>query len=326
MKYKKAPAWSIPSGRSASKPALCPGPGAYSPSSSVSPNSPSFTIGRSKRYEATCSGVIGPSSYTPIKKFSVKSAIFGSSPKNGLEISNTTPGPGQYEMNTSLDGPQFSICGRDKHDYRSSTPGPGQYNIPRTHGVPSYIFSREKRIARMNNKSPGPGTYEIPRSCSSKGVIFDRQAKKSNNITEVPGPGAYETSIKPEAAAYTIVGKNLPKSRDNSPGPADYDLQPTQTSGSFSIGKSKRFSDKPFTIPGPGAYENGFKVKIKTTVFGKSKRPLIQPSNPENPGPGRYNLPNKSVEGPAYSIRIRTNKHKSNEIPGPGAYNVDLVC
>lgn len=320
--YKKAPAWSIPSGKTSSKLLNTPGPGAYTPVASVLPSSPAFSIGKSKRKVNYISySGIGPGAYTPIKHFSSRKAIFGSSPKSFADKSSFNPGPGQYKPRISVEGPFYSIQGKNEKLLRSVTPGPGRYQNSQSLDVPSYKFGREKKFIKISGRSPGPGSYEITYSKEHKGIVFARQKRETFLTAEGPGPGSYDIPTITDPKAFSFIGKPSPKSDKSSPGPGRYNTAVSINQKAFSIGKSKRFLKKSESVPGPGAYNTGISFRSSSAIFGSSKREINKVAE-KSPGPGDYKIPDKSIEGPSFSMRNKVHEKNADVFPGPGAYNI----
>lgn len=281
MKYRKAPAWSMPKDRNKLEIILTPGPGAYLSNDFHSPSTPAFSIGKSIRAQKN-QITVGPGSYTPTVHSSIKGTVFGSSPKSILSP-NLTPGVGQYDIQVTPKGAKYTIKGRYKELSRSATPGPGQYNSLIFNAKRSITFTKEKKIKNPTNCSPGPGSYEYKPALDNKSVIFPKEKRKFLNISEVPGPGTYET-----LKTFSIKGKYFVRSGNNSPSPSNFAV-PLRSASSYSIGKSKRFSAKDDPYRGPGAYETTASEHSPAAVFGKSKKNgnLILD---DTPGPGQYNI------------------------------------
>ena len=321
MKYKNQPAWSMPSAKIHSKQDTTPGPGAYSTEHKLLPSSPAFSIGRSRRSELAISNImVGPGSYTPTKKISIKAIVFGSSPKSILQPRNSTPGVGQYSVQSPQEGARYTIQGRNNKFQRSSTPGPGHYNHSVNLNHQSYRFGKAHKIERFKSSFPGPGSYEIKASQENRGIVFTTEKRKILFDSEGPGPGAYSIPTIKDNKSFSIKGKYSPKSNDCSPGPGKY-YTPLRFSSSSSIGRSKRFAEKPQFFPGPGAYDTVLNEHSTAAIFPKSSR-HTEYFNSETPGPGKYDIPEKIIEGPHFSLRQKTGEKKLDVYPGPGAYNI----
>jgi hypothetical protein len=55
--------------------------------------------------------------------------------------------------------------------------------------------------------------------------------------------------------------------------------------------------------------------------IGTSLRPPIANTN-QVPGPGKYLVEPKPIDGPKYSLRPKNERHKVNLNPGPGQYAI----
>ena len=79
---------------------------------------------------------------------------------------STTPGPGNYKVNSSLNkGLAYSMKGRNKTESRrSKTPCPGSYD-PSFRLVEKSQYSnisiKGKTKDRKGESTPGPGTYQV---------------------------------------------------------------------------------------------------------------------------------------------------------------------
>ena len=298
-----------------------PGPGTYTVDSPSKANIPAFSIGRSKRYNDHVKGQVGPGSYTPSSSQARKSAIFGTSPKKCLEIMSSTPGPGRYEIFSTVDGPAASIRGKDANVLRQSTPGPGQYYPSLNSEIPSFKFPKQKREFRILQKSPGPGSYNLSRSTSSKGVIFSREKKNDFRVPHHPGPGQYEIPSSADTKAASMKFRHKAKSQDSSPGPAHYEPPLiTPIPSNATIGRSKRFSSQKQLLPGPGYYETNQLEKKISAVFGSSKKDLVSLKISEVPGPGEYRTKETIGAAPAYSFKSKRKEVECLNAPGPGSY------
>jgi Sperm-tail PG-rich repeat len=125
--------------------------------------------------------------------------------------------------------------------------------------------------------------------------------------------------------AWTFKGKVEEKIKFKAPGPGNYNpsvkiLSQYETSPNYKIGTSSR--DKLITsnVPGPGTYTStDVRPHSLAPVTGSSKRPPLS-DNGENPGPGTYEIPQRAVEGPKFSMKGRIEKANPDNSPGPGHY------
>lgn len=151
-----------------------------------------------------------------------------------------------------------------------------------------------------------------------------------------PGPGAYHI---PEhfghgsrAKFITFKGKHFDGiERDENPGPARYNMQPTNLSKgpSFSMGSKPKRRLVTEDVPGPKydvqKAEDLTKVKLYKSMAARFNLPG---SKDEVPGPGFYDMPksyqnSQPNQGVSYSLTGRHEPRVSDEsAPGPGAYNI----
>jgi hypothetical protein len=84
--------------------------------------------------------------------------------KRASSKKNLVPGPGQYNLNTTIGhGPKFSISMKlDGHSDRTFSPGPANYNpnFITLHRNPSYSFRQRPQTAKIDN-TPGVGNYNL---------------------------------------------------------------------------------------------------------------------------------------------------------------------
>jgi hypothetical protein len=141
----------------------------------------STTFGFGKRYElVNATGKDAPSA----DKYSIPSCFEtekkGPSMAGGLRDTPgknrpTTPGPGTYDLGTTIckDGPKFSFRPKFHTKDRFKSPPPGSYN-PKFNLMEKNHYSEitfgvgpRSKEGKTRPSTPGPGTYEIP-SCFVK--------------------------------------------------------------------------------------------------------------------------------------------------------------
>mmetsp|Transcript_5465 Transcript_5465/g.8867 ORF Transcript_5465/g.8867 Transcript_5465/m.8867 type:complete len:226 (+) Transcript_5465:108-785(+) len=174
-KFSKSPAFVFSSGKSDSKWAAMPGPGAYSPVDAgfVSPKW-MFTNGDRLK---------------PLKK-------------------STTPGPGQYDTRGKTEGQEVSFPGKPEAKLgRSLTPGPGTYKINYEPlscyaSSPSIGFGASNRGKMTMSKTPGPGSYEHLTSVGAGNCVMKNPGSFSikgryaqPKADQTPGPIAAGTTF-----------------------------------------------------------------------------------------------------------------------------------
>lgn len=244
------------------------------------------------------------------------------------------PGPGHYDS-TSADGmdsryrsePQWTIRGQrlpgavgDDGTGGEASPGPGEYlsmypaekppggfymgSAPRGCGASTFAGG-------LGSSAPGPGTYDTDRTAEPPGggvmastaprFAEDAAATEKNFL---PGPGTYTPQ-------YSLVEK-----------------RPVQAVLSTA---SPRFevaghAEQMMALPGPGAYAVDTTLTAPMpvgVVIGTAPRVTL-PAECQTDfqvGPGAYTLPNLST-GPSFVLRSRPHEPPSDDVPGPGSYNI----
>jgi hypothetical protein len=116
------------------------------------------------------------------RKNTAPHAVFGSSSRTYTTSGSKSPGPGAYQVPSSIGkpilstihaAPACSISGREKFgstaDLKnaSNMPGPGDYTSkvvnPRERSAPEYSLGKKwSTLSGGIRKSPGPGAYEAP--------------------------------------------------------------------------------------------------------------------------------------------------------------------
>jgi hypothetical protein len=320
---KIGPAWSLVGRKKPEKGSEVPGPGAYS--SNLHPNSPSFSISRSNRQDFSKNVEHpGPGSYSNNAITTSKSVVFGAASRMiGQNTSLNLPGPGNYEIPSLMsEGPKYSLRGRCKVMEKTYSPGPGQYEVRKsTESALVHSFTRERRSLsseKLGLHVPGPGQYHIKEE-PSQGIKFGTDERVKTAASPVPGPGAYNLPSVIDSKGFSIYGKPKIKENERSPGPANYEFKQSMPNRSFSIGRSSRFRYRENLTPGPGAYSVAVTKKNSSSVFSQAKRESYL--NKANlPGPGAYNIPEKVVEGPCFTIRTKNHVRPIDGTPGPGQY------
>lgn len=267
---------------------MLPGPGAYESKSTVG-EGPSYGI--SMRYEKHKGDMRpGPGNYNPKDEFVRKSApraVISSGKRNGLLVGSGAPGPGNYDLNKSVDS--------GKH----------------------FSFGNEKRnglLSRSSRGIPGPGTYAsqsfVGKDTQGR-TMFGKAKTKIGN--ENPGPGTYSASNRRNGPAYSVAGNRTidPVMREKARVPAPGNYNPNDSFTKHSSPNVK-FGKRPKTssvrgdgAPGPGSYQ------LKSTL--DSRGVAIAHKNPEkihekSPGPAAYNpkADLKYNSGPAFTISKMT--------------------
>ncbi|KAL4468907.1 hypothetical protein ABPG72_009177 [Tetrahymena utriculariae] len=216
-----------------------------------------------------------------------------------------TPGPGQYDQQSTLNSTMGKTFGREKRiNTLPDTPGPGTYDnnkfIAYLENPPQYSFGSEKRTQTFESSTPAPGTYEIDKSTMIKvGGFISKNGRCQIDCSQTPGPGKYSfdiSSIK-RKSENPVFGKSLRSSptRNDSPGPNEYEMPPIDI-------YKKRTSNN--------------------TIFGQSDRPRL--SSIGNPGPGQYKEKPMWNTGIEFTMSGRKNDLNLNNTPGPAFYDPNI--
>lgn len=306
-----------------------PGPGAYD--TSLRTKSPQWTMGReSKAQMIIRNNVPGPGSYNveDVRPHSLAPKM-GSSEKSPQKVTEKAPGPGAYEIpNRAVEGPQFSIKGRDEKSNKNNLPGPGQYNqdISIKDRSPAFSIGTSAKIDKGRIlENPGPGAYDTRDKDTGPKWGFGSETKDKSFRAENPGPGTYELPGTLSKTAFSIGGRNLEAQKDVNPGPGAYAQDLKANSPMWSMGKQPRTDmSKTSDAPGPGTYTiEHIHQHLQSPVMGTSSRPLLNDIN-TSPGPGTYEVPNRAIEGPQFTIKGKEQKIIKDQMPGPGYYNQDI--
>eukprot|EP00931_Biecheleriopsis_adriatica_P091331 TRINITY_DN65212_c0_g1_i1.p2 TRINITY_DN65212_c0_g1~~TRINITY_DN65212_c0_g1_i1.p2 ORF type:complete len:223 (+),score=22.11 TRINITY_DN65212_c0_g1_i1:110-778(+) len=185
------------------KPKNMPGPGQYGLTAADKDKfskTPSWSIASSGKGSMSTGALPGPGAYSPANPAFVSPKwAFSTDTRLKVPLRSTTPGPGAYDMKTTLQGKDTSICSKPEFRARSQTPGPGTYNANYAscssfESSPKVGFGASNRGKLVASKTPAPGTYEIPTTLIG-------------NITmKTP-------------CAYSIKGRYNPPKPDQTPGP-----------------------------------------------------------------------------------------------------------
>jgi hypothetical protein len=318
---------------------------------------PAYSFTKAKR-EAQGTDIPGPGAYDierstqVILKADPATALIKA--PIGRPISKTIAvGPGQYELsndNFKIKGYYFTTNGKNVTKNENSLPGPGQYDVEKSL---EKVVHRDRRIVfnkstlyDINDKAkqivPGPGQYcvdnlfsDSSRFRNEKGHKFrkSRTNELSGNMFS-PGPGTYEKDILTDIC-QTHKGYSIPKSKQrpdsgamNIPGPGYYIIADSKLSNGSKFGKDPRKGlAKNDAIPGPGLYDLSLNsiISKKSPIikFGKDEGKTLK----ENfPGPGMYELKTSAFDrkGPAFATTKRE-LLKENHFPGPGDYELKNI-
>ncbi|CCI47866.1 hypothetical protein ABG067_002007 [Albugo candida] len=220
------------------------------------------------------------------RKVTAPYTVFGSSPRPKPSNGAKSPGPGSYQIPSTLgkavlstiqQAPSCSLSGRDKFGsaidikLAASSPGPGDYSSKvvnlREQNAPKFSLGKKwSSNADANKKVPGPGAYEASNSIgptflstqkSNPASAFPRGERTplTPNSTPDVGPGQYGVVV-------TSVGKQT--------------ISTLSTPASFSFGtqeRSKTSKTKELDNAGQGRY-----YSARSSVGKQSES--IYPSSP----------------------------------------------
>lgn len=221
--------------------------------------------------------------------------------------------------------------GRRPETSPNQGPGPGQYNVRKSQDGPAYKIGSQQRAKLTDNLSPGPGQYSQTHDKMIKSPAWGMGSGQRQNLarsSENPGPGNYAVIKEAEGPQYSILGKYQQRMKDQSPGPGNYsagDDARRQKAPSFGMGTEKKGIDynKGKDAPGPGQYSSTRQRDTPAFGFGSGVRNNARDSG--IPGPGSYSMKQLVGSGPAKSIlggRPGSAPKARGAAPGPGQYDM----
>lgn len=191
-----------------------PSPTTYLKSIKYMPDTPKYSITRSKRPDSIPRDSFpGPGSYKPdsenasyfsrlpIWTISKSNRDENEKVKDSKKVHIPTPGPGQYHVKNGMmpEGPSYTIITKKKAKKVAELPGPGAYNIKYENvreNIPVYSIGLEKRdddLRRIIKENfPGPASYKINDSKAFQNILFSHAKKHVEKVFAVPGPGQYK--------------------------------------------------------------------------------------------------------------------------------------
>lgn len=328
-----------------------PGPNAYGDvcqkskparSKALKKNGFGSAVRKSFGDEATAqSASPGPGGYFPPVEWPrgkpSENCSFGAAERQSMSKKQSVPGPGTYNIKTTLQGPKWSTTTRGFENQNNCTIGeqletaglgPASYLLPSTlqqrrftiRGKPSGSLEKEK-------EGPAPGAYNLAQHMGEGGSKPKTRATKFGSSTrdpaedveqfEYPGPGWYRPKYVgdhriPEASIGTGP-RSVGLSKDTGvPAPTAYDTSTGLEGPNFSIsaklddaaircwGRDATFDSKD-EVPGPGAYD---------PCFGETE------AHQQSMGNLARSLNVDSGEGPARPWYLEA----SYRHPGPSSY------
>lgn len=352
--FAAAPKWTMP-GRWAgegARPGQAPGPGAYDSlrgmkSSSAHPRPPSAGFGSGTRDGGGHRPQApGPGTYTRKDPPASPTFSIGTSTRPGsAPAGGRGPGPGAYDLRSTLRDKGVSIAARNDHDpaqrQRAKDPGPGAYTNKEPPGSPKFSFGTGQRPGLSTpQQNPGPGTYQPgkdPRQIRPPTyTLLPRREDPSVRSAGQLGGGAMYGPFTDlgKGPKYSIGGGQRSAEQGSAtrgPGPGAYQKVAFEKSSRIKRSPSATFGaglrDGPNQSskgPGPGQYEPKNPFGAPKFSIGSSVRPSSAPPGGRNPGPGTYTplsgLGTSKNAGISISQRI-ADPQSRNPAPGPGAYN-----
>ena len=316
------------------EPDFVPGPGTYK--QSPHKNGPSYSLSGHRTEDPLLrekAKMPPPGTYDPNDKsirFKSPGVVFGNKPKISALRGDGVPGPGQYDMNTTLEGKGVHIASKIPERIFERAPGPGQYapkENPKFQNGPSFSIGGGGGDQAIPGKDmPGPGTYDSPERPGTNGFRFGGEERSGlASKRNAPGPGRYSlpSRIGNEGKNIVIAGRHEEKKDINQVGPGQYKLPSSIGGPKFSMGsgdKGTKLNKNAVENPPPGTYEidtNIGKHGSPGIVFGKDIRDKGKAST--NPGPGNYALPS-TLETKGITIQGRHDITEKEKAPGPGQY------
>ncbi|XP_033103681.1 sperm-tail PG-rich repeat-containing protein 2-like [Anneissia japonica] len=297
---------------------------------------------------------VGPGTYENLVPTSAKLRADGYAPFSSMTRRETfltvqdsviaAPGPGQYDPLVCQDR---IVGGRtlanrsqrfqETQFNKSKTPGPGSYNLSKSS---DWI----KKVSYSENDTRPSGNL----TSSTSRVRYQRQAQAPS----IPTPGQ---SYGYEENEDGVLKKQDPPDRDNSMGPAFYNVLHDKTKATkkykgvhFGNMASQRMDFSGNHGPGPGEY-NPHQVKCMETELMKAKdgtrvfdsklpryhEMIVQEVEKKAvPGPGKYQINSQfditkpsinteglEVEHPPFMSQSKRFFDPKNKAPAPGTYN-----
>lgn len=127
------------------------------------PSAPAFSIGTSQRLSLTSSLTPGPAAYRTDADFrrSPPRAVIGKAEKTVERTGSDSPGPGNYDLRSSLGcAPRAILTSRKPERNTEQVPGPGGYEPKQPTERPSYTFGLKLSSQKNRLRTPGPGAYD----------------------------------------------------------------------------------------------------------------------------------------------------------------------
>jgi hypothetical protein len=173
----------------------------------------------------------------------------------------STPGPGQYEINRSLVRGPMGFHGYVKEPTsKDVVPGPGKYEVKSTIGIEAPKFSIRPR-PELSSSALTKAPYQMIPSCIGEGRKYSLGIRSKVGKTDVtPGPDYLPPTFGKGAQAsslYSRRGDVQARAKAASPGPGEYPIGTTVGQGKKFTVKARRFApgeEGSPAGPGPGKY------------------------------------------------------------------------
>lgn len=315
-----------------------PGPGQYALRTTVGTEGPSYGIrGRHEHHPAERAP--GPGNYNPkddLVRHGTPGTVMGSGTRDGFGIKGEVPGPGNYDLNHSLNkGKMYSFGGEKRDgskDRSKENPGPGSYAIQTFVGKDSQGKTISgKSPTKYGNDNPGPGTY-APND-HKNGPAYSLMGHRTEDPVlkekaKMPPPGSYNPNdaLTKYNSPNVSFGSGLKSSAlkgDGMPGPGQYQLKSTLAEQGVVMGirSPEKIKEK---APGPGAYNPKNDLKYHTNPSFSMSGVGGEQYNPTKgmPGPGTYDVSLRPGTGIKFGTDKRDGSNERGDMPGPGQYQI----
>lgn len=214
-----------------------------------------------------------------------------------------------------------------QHPNTPSWIGPGSYNVseaktPRAQASPAFK-NKESRVAfkKSRLKTPAPGYYELEKE--------NRQKKPSSALSSRSERHVYDISDNPDPAEYGQLQSWVKIQRsfknDNVYYDKPYSPNVGQDITGYAVGRDgsvrpKKRKHRGEEWIGPGSYDTRFDDKPKGhSMKVEAARPDIIIDKRGHPGPGAYNVQDKSSARRANSARRISSVKESDKDPSENA-------
>ncbi|OHT04919.1 hypothetical protein TRFO_27477 [Tritrichomonas foetus] len=280
-----------------------PGPGAYDHTPRIGNDSLKYSL-RSRMNQNEPSLSPGPAAYNPNFKATRKASPAATMHIRPNELSKeSTPGPGQYEVNRNMGGHRASMHVRPRGLSVDSNPGPGAYT-PRDNKRTNPRFTIKGRHEEVDH-SLNVGYLNIGTRIGEGPKASLSGRHRELHQTPTPGPTYVPPGIGSDARKNSmhVRTQEIPDDRIRNPGPGAYDSSPRfgHDSLKYSL-RGRTAKDYGDVSPGPAAYTPNFRATRKTSPAASMH---IRPKEPERQQtPGYLKLPS-TFSGPRYTIGNR---------------------